>query len=398
MNSILNEFEPGGPVDCADVVFASIVEEAFQTAFTPAGDPSADNTLYLMKRPVSEMSNAGAQQGRGTGVYGPSGEWLYNRWTNAVIYIRQDVNMGTASAAEVYKVVFRHEVGHTFWLADHYDSPCSVTMMCAGNQGYGITHCDRLVIREIYCPPPPPTPTPESTCASEGEPCIFSCCPGYTCADVDSSSRICVGESPGMCDTGYTWSFAQMQCIPTSSPVLVDVAGDGFALTDAPGGVNFDLDRDGVREKLAWTAVDSDDAWLVLDRNGDGAVGDGAELFGNYTPQPEPPAGQQKNGFLALAEFDKSAQGGNGDGLIDARDAVFSSLRLWRDANHDGVSQPTELHTPAGLGLGSIDLDYKESGRRDRYGNRFRYRAKVRGDALPGNGRWAYDVFLLSGQ
>ncbi|HEX8283838.1 MAG TPA: hypothetical protein VF588_10810 [Pyrinomonadaceae bacterium] len=205
------------------------------------------------------------------------------------------------------------------------------------------------------------------------------------------------GGDFGMCDLGCGWSFTAGQCV-CNSPVLVDVSGDGFRLTDAAGGVNFDLNGDGVKERLAWTAEGADDSWLVLDRNGNGAVDDGSELFGNHTPQPEPPAGRERNGFLALAMFDRPEGGGNGDGLIDSRDAVFSSLRLWQDADHDGVSQPSELHAPAELGLSSIGLDYREAGRRDAYGNRFRYRAKVtdaRGSQL---GRWAWDVFLVSGR
>jgi hypothetical protein len=181
-------------------------------------------------------------------------------------------------------------------------------------------------------------------------------------------------------------------CCP--SPIVIDIAGNGFNLTSAAGGVRFDINGDEVQEQIAWTSGNSDEVWLALDRNGNGTIDSGRELFGNFTPQPELPAGEQKNGFRALAVYDKAGNGGNNDGQIDSRDAIFTSLKLWQDRNHNGISEANELKNLSNSDVRIIELDYHESRRQDEHGNWFRYRAKVKDIYGAQVGRWAWDVFL----
>src|SRR3954469_23800842 len=171
----------------------------------------------------------------------------------------------------------------------------------------------------------------------------------------------------------YYWNGGD--CIWTpGSPIVIDLARDGYHFTSAEDGVLFDLDGDGVPERVAWTRAGSDDAFLALDRNNNGRIDDGTELFGNYTPVRAGSTVTAANGFEALKFLESPLNGPIGmvDGIIDARDPAWSRLLLWRDLNHNGISEPDELQSVAAAGLAAIDTDYKPRKKVDRFGNEFR--------------------------
>ncbi|MBE9080520.1 RHS repeat protein, partial [Romeria aff. gracilis LEGE 07310] len=125
---------------------------------------------------------------------------------------------------------------------------------------------------------------------------------------------------------------------PRVDPLILDLDGDGIELTALETSTTyFDIDGDGFRERTGW--VQSDDGLLVLDRNGDGFINDISELFGNPTT----------SGFVELQAIDDDA-----NGFIDAADANFSKLQVWRDLDQDGRSDVNELYTLEELGITRI--------------------------------------------
>jgi len=133
---------------------------------------------------------------------------------------------------------------------------------------------------------------------------------------------------------------------------VLDLNGDGVQTTALGHGVQFDLAATGTKLNTGWIA--GGDGLLALDRNGDGVINDGSELFGSGTTLGS--GSKATNGYTALAELDS-----NGDGTVDAKDSAFGNLRVWIDGNADGVSQADELKSLADLGITKLNLDVQQT-------------------------------------
>ena len=162
--------------------------------------------------------------------------------------------------------------------------------------------------------------------------------------------------SPGFEALLNTWTTDFGGAESTTSPLVLDLNGDGVQTTRLSNsftqGVHFNLDATGLAENTAW--VDAQDGLLVRDLNGDGQINSGRELFGNHTLLHN--GAQAANGFEALKELDNNA-----DGVVDANDALFASLKVWKDTNSDGVSDAGELLTLAQAGVKSFNVSYTSS-------------------------------------
>lgn len=155
-------------------------------------------------------------------------------------------------------------------------------------------------------------------------------------------------------------------------PIGLDLQGNGLKLTGPNPAVYFDLNGDGTLNHTSWTRVQTKDGFLVWDRNQNGKIDDGREMFGNYTPLLLSFA-VPRHGYEALEEFDSFTLGGNGDSLIDSHDQIFEHLQIWLDENRDAVTQEGELKSLSELGVNAISLSYYRDDQTDQWGNVFRW-------------------------
>lgn len=230
-----------------------------------------------------------------------------------------------------------------------------------------------------------------------------SCSPCQTYID-NSGNGVCRGprcdggEESCQCEPGYVgppgnWGNCDegagtdaCGCCQEATPIIVDLGRDGIRMSSALDGAMFDINGLGRVFWVGWPA-DSGDAWLALDRNGNGRIDSGAELFGNATILSNGRAAA--DGYRALAELDS-----NGDGGVSSNDFRFTELVLWIDANRNGIGEAAELVPISNTGIVFLSTDARESRKHDRWGNLFKYRAKVIWQ--DGKQDFSYDVFPVT--
>lgn len=138
---------------------------------------------------------------------------------------------------------------------------------------------------------------------------------------------------------------------PPRDPLILDLGIEGIELKSLENGVNFDLDNNSFAEKTAW--IGTEDGFLALDRNNNGKIDNGGELFGDQVTMKD--GSKSASGFEALKELDD-----NEDGVINCKDVAFGNLLVWIDANHNGKSESGELKSLNEIGVKSTSLDYKK--------------------------------------
>ena len=147
-------------------------------------------------------------------------------------------------------------------------------------------------------------------------------------------------------------STAKAALIESKTPIVLDLNGDGISTLSIAAGVQFDLGADGSPEHTGWVATT--DGLLAMDRNQDGQINDGSELFGSSTLLTD--GSKAVDGYVALAALDS-----NQDGFISNSDTHFADLKVWVDANSDGLTSNGELKSIDSMGIVSISLSVQQT-------------------------------------
>ena len=253
------------------------------------------------------------------------------------------ISIGGSSESCRRAETLAHEIGHFLGLAD-------TNGLCMGDQ-----------MMSPFKPGVERQPSPAE--------CSLASCFNETGTEAQIDDPCMSQNPPSHCDHGPPGSDDDYPC--GCSPILLDLDGDAFTLEGLDNPVYFDIDDVGEKSKITWTKGDSLDAFLFFDRNRNGRVDHGGELFGTATPLQE--GGRAGNGYKALAEFDQVKWGGNANRIIDSMDAIFNHLGLWVDSNHDGISQSQEMVTLHEAQVQAISLGYRVRDERDEHGNWFRF-------------------------
>ena len=172
----------------------------------------------------------------------------------------------------------------------------------------------------------------------------------------------------------------------TYDPIVIDFNKNGITSTKLNNTVYFDHDNNGFKEATAW--IEKDDGLLALDKNGNGKIDNGNELFGNHTISNTIYGYTDKkatNGYEALKAYDL-----NNDNVIDEKDEIFNKLKIWKDKNSNGITDEGELSSLTHNNIKSIDLNYKEIAM-DENSNTVKQSSKVTlkdGSTLDANDVW----------
>ena len=250
--------------------------------------------------------------------------------------------------SDVLEDVLAHELGHVYSLNDSSCSSYIMSQLSWRNNSYS------------------PTAVRAEECQLVDE--------TYYTEEEERQDLCAEDDTLSICETAPE---CEIRGTAGCSPIIVDFAGDGFDLSGFDSPVNFDINADGYLETTGWTRGGQrlDDGFLALDRNDNGEIDDGSELFGDSTPMNNARA---PHGYEALYVLD---QGGNANGWIDSGDPIYRRLVLWFDANHNGFSEPSELRPLEALGVLAIEVEpYALGTQHDEHGNYARYlgRAIVR--------------------